>query len=135
MRGKLKKGKEQICESINYGDYSLRKFFEEAKKQPWYENTVFILCADHTSATSSAIYSQRTEMFKIPILFFHPKKLIHPKKETQFFQHIDILPTLLDLLNIEKKYYSMGNSYYQKHEPEQLPIWKEPIITSEITIY
>ncbi len=120
MRGKLKKGKEQICESINYGDYSLRKFFEEAKKQPWYENTVFILCADHTSATSSPIYSQRTEMFKIPILFFHPKKLIQPKKETRFFQHIDILPTLLDLLNIEKKYYSMGNSYYQKHEPEAI---------------
>ena len=118
MRGKLKKGKEQICESINYGDYSLRKFFEEAKKQPWYENTLFILCADHTSATASPVYSQRTEMFKIPILFFHPKKLIQPKKETKFFQQIDILPTVLDLLNVETKFYSFGNSYFQKHEPE-----------------
>ncbi len=118
MRGKLKKGPEPICESISYGDYSLRKFFEEAKKQPWYENTVFVLCADHTPATESALYSQRTEMYKIPILFFHPKKLIQPKKETRFFQHIDILPTLLDLLNIETRVYSLGNSYYQRSEPE-----------------
>lgn len=120
MRGKLKKGKEQICESISYGDFSLRKFFEMAKKQPWYENTVFVLCADHTSATTSPIYSQRTEMFKVPILFFHPKGLIQPKKETRFFQHIDILPTLLDLLNVKKTYYAFGNSYYQSSEGEAI---------------
>lgn len=120
MRGKLKKGPEPICESINYGDYSLRRFFEEAKKQPWYENTVFVLCADHTPATESSLYSQRTEMYKIPILFFHPKGLIKPKKETRFFQHLDILPTLLDMLDVETEYYSFGNSYYQNTRSEAI---------------
>lgn len=120
MRGKLKKGPEPICESISYGDYSLRRFFEEAKKQPWYSNTIFVLCADHTPATNSPLYSQRTEMYKIPILFFDPQGRIQPKKETRFFQHIDILPTLLDLLNIETTFYSFGNSYFQKSEPESI---------------
>lgn len=120
MRGKLKKGPEPICESISYGDYSLRKFFEEARKQPWYENTVFVLCADHTPATESPLYSQRTEMYKIPILFFDPKGRIKPAKETRIFQHLDIMPTLLDLLNIEIQYYSFGNSYYQKSDPEAI---------------
>lgn len=118
MRGKLKKGPEPICESISYGDYSLRRFFEEAKKQPWYNHTIFVICADHTPATASPLYSQRTEMYKIPILFFDPQGRIQPKKETRFFQHMDILPTLLDLLNIGTTYYSFGNSYYQKTDPE-----------------
>lgn len=118
MQGKLKKGKYPICESISYGDYSLRKFFEMAKKQPWYENTIFVLCADHTPAAEDAEYAQRTEMYKIPILFFDPKGRISAKKETQFFQHTDIFPTLLDLLNIKTKYYAFGNSYFQKPNGE-----------------
>lgn len=118
MQGKLKKGKQPIAEAIHYGDYSLRKFFEEAKKQPWYDNTIFVICADHTSSTDSPLYGQRTEMYKIPILFFHPKGYITPKVETDFFQHTDILPTLLDMLNVKIDYYSMGQSYYQRNEKE-----------------
>ena len=120
MRGKLKKGKHPIAEAIHYGDYSLRKFFEEAKKQPWYDNTIFVICADHTSSTDSPLYGQRTEMYKIPILFFHPKGYIEPKIETDFFQHLDILPTLLDLLNVKTDYYSIGQSYYQRNEKEAI---------------
>ncbi|MGV3630544.1 MAG: LTA synthase family protein [Bacteroidota bacterium] len=120
MRGKLRKGPQPICESIHYGDYSLAKFFEEAKKQPWYNNTIFVLCADHTSATNSELYNQRTEMYKIPILFFDPQGRIKPQKELRVFQHVDIMPTILDLLNIRTRYYSYGQSYYQPHEPEAL---------------
>ena len=120
MQGKLKKGKHPIAETIHYGDYSLRKFFEEAKKQPWYNNTVFVICADHTSSTDSPLYGQRTEMYKIPILFFHPKGYIKPKLETDFFQHLDILPTLLDLLNVKTDYYSIGQSYYQRDDKEAI---------------
>lgn len=113
MKGKLKKGKYPICESIAYADYSLKKFFEEARKQPWYNNTIFILCADHTNAPETSLYSQRTEIFKIPILIFDPQQRITPQKETVFFQHIDIFPTLMDLLNIKTSFYAIGNSYYQ----------------------
>jgi phosphoglycerol transferase MdoB-like AlkP superfamily enzyme len=120
MRGKLKKGKQPIAQAIHYGDYSLRKFFEEAKKQPWYDNTIFVICADHTSSTDSPLYGQRTEMYKIPILFFHPKGYIKPKVESEFFQHTDILPTLLDMLNVKIDYYSMGQSYYQRNEKEAI---------------
>jgi phosphoglycerol transferase MdoB-like AlkP superfamily enzyme len=118
LKGKLLKGPQQICESIHYGDYSLEKFFKEAKKQDWYENTLFILCADHTSATVNPVYNQRTEMFKIPIVFFHPKGYLPKRKEERIFQQLDIMPTVLDLLNIKKSYYAYGNSYYDSIEPE-----------------
>jgi phosphoglycerol transferase MdoB-like AlkP superfamily enzyme len=120
MRGKLRKGPQQICESIHYGDYSLKKFFEEAKKQPWFQNTVFVLCADHTSATNSETYNQRTEMYKIPIIFYDPSGKIKAQKVETVFQQIDIMPTLLDLLNVKMNYYSFGQSYYQNTEPEAL---------------
>jgi phosphoglycerol transferase MdoB-like AlkP superfamily enzyme len=118
MRGKLRKGPQPICEATHYGDYSLRKFFETAKKQPWYKNTVFVLCADHTAATINPKYNQRTEMYKIPIVFFDPSGRLKKEKNEELFQQIDILPTLLDVLNIKTNYYSFGNSYFQKHDKE-----------------
>ena len=120
MRGKLLKGNEPICEAIAYGDYSLRKFFETAKKQPWYKNTVFVLCADHTAATNNPKYNQRTEMYKIPIVFFDPSGRLNKEKNQDLFQQVDILPTLLDVLNIKTNYYSYGNSYFQTHEKESV---------------
>jgi len=112
-RGKLRKGKEPICEAIHYADESLRLFFETAKKQPWFSNTLFVLCADHTPATKSSYFNQRTQLFKIPIVFYHPSGKIAPKKVTTAFQHLAIYPTVLDLLNIKANYYSFGTSYFQ----------------------
>ena len=118
MRDKVKKGPQPICASINYSDYSLREFFKEAKKQPWFNNTLFVICADHTPATNSLFFSQRTQMYKIPIVFYHPKKLVKPKREKKIFQQLDILPTVLDLVNVKTKFYSYGKSYYSKSDRE-----------------
>ncbi|TNE55455.1 MAG: alkaline phosphatase family protein [Bacteroidetes bacterium] len=120
MRGKLKTGKEPICQSINYGDYSLRKFFEQAQKESWYENTLFVICADHTCSTNDPLYNQRTEMYRIPIMFFDPKGRVQALREKRIFQQLDIMPTLLDLLNIDTKLYAYGNSYFQQEEGEAI---------------
>jgi phosphoglycerol transferase MdoB-like AlkP superfamily enzyme len=116
MRGKLRKGKEPICEAIHYGDYSLKLFFEEAKKQAWFENTLFILCADHTASSTNPIFNQRAEMYKIPIIFYHPKGLLPHEKKRELIQQIDIYPTILDLLNLDTKFYSFGKSAFKNIE-------------------
>ena len=120
MKGKLKKGKEPICEAISYADYALKKFFETAKKQPWFNNTLFVLCADHTPASNDPLFNTREKMYQIPIVFYHPKGYVKPSKEKQIFQQIDIFPTVLDLLNQKTKIYSYGNSYYQKTNKEAI---------------
>jgi phosphoglycerol transferase MdoB-like AlkP superfamily enzyme len=120
MLDKVKQGPHPICASINYGDYALKKFFEEAEKQPWFDNTLFVICADHTPASNSVYYSQRTQMYRIPILFYHPKKTIPVKREKKIFQQLDILPTVLDFINIKEKYYSFGTSYFQKSNREAI---------------
>lgn len=118
MRTKVKQGSQQLCASLNYGDIALRKFFEEAKKQPWYDNTLFVVLADHSPASITPLFSQRTHLYRIPIAFYHPKGLLKKGKSTKIFQQLDIYPTLLDLLNIDESYYSYGTSLYQQPERE-----------------
>lgn len=120
MRLRVKKGPQPICASINYGDIALKKFFDEAKKQPWYDNTLFVIVADHSPATIDPLYSQRRFMYQIPIVFYHPKKLLPIRKEPIIFQQLDILPTILDLVNVKTKFYSYGQSYYKTTEREAI---------------
>jgi len=111
---KLPEGKHPMAKSIAYADMSLRLFFEEAKKQPWYENTVFVICADHTPAGASVRYNRRIGMYQIPIAFFDPQGQIEPEVNSQLFNHIDIMPSLLDLTGYSKDVYTFGNSFFHK---------------------
>jgi phosphoglycerol transferase MdoB-like AlkP superfamily enzyme len=118
MRKQVDTGKDPIAASIHYADISLRRFFETAKKQPWFDNTLFVLVADHTPATTNPIYNERRFMYQIPIAFYHPKKKLPIQREPILFQQLDILPTVLDLLNIESTFYSYGKSYFKTTERE-----------------
>jgi phosphoglycerol transferase MdoB-like AlkP superfamily enzyme len=120
MKSQVKKGPQQICASISYGDISLKRFFDEAKKQPWYNNTLFVLCADHTPASSTEFYNQRSMMYRVPILFYHPGGKLEKKREKMVFQQLDIMPTALEMLNIETTIYSFGKSYYDKGSREAI---------------
>lgn len=105
-------GPQPLCASISYGDLSLRLFFEEAKKQPWYNNTLFVICSDHTPGTTTPFYNLRTQLYQIPIAFYHPGGKLPKEQQYKIVQQVDIYPTILDLLNIDEKYYSFGNSIY-----------------------
>lgn len=92
--------------SIRYSDYSLQKFFEYASKLSWFENTIFIITSDHT------LYNSRTDFFTtyhIPLLIYSPKH-ISPSVNNKISSQVDILPTVIDLLNISTVHSSMGIS-------------------------
>ncbi len=96
-------GPIDILKSIAYADFSLKKFFEEAEKQAWYQNTLFVVTADHTQKNYLPAYDNEVSKWKVPILFFHPQ-FPWPKVDTdQIVQHIDILPSILDFLDIKPK--------------------------------
>lgn len=113
--GKFPKGNSAIQESIAYTDYSLMKFFENAKKQRWYKNTLFVISADHTSSDGDQ-ESDKTNIgkFRIPILFFDPSNPNLVGTNTKNFQQIDIMPSILDYLNIKTKMVNFGKSYKAK---------------------
>jgi phosphoglycerol transferase MdoB-like AlkP superfamily enzyme len=113
-KGKFPKGTLAIHESIGYTDYSLREFFRSAKKQAWYENTLFIITGDHTQMSEKEEYKNIIGEFNVPLLIFHPQNKFHKMDTVKITQHTDIMPTVLDYLNItnEKQLY-FGRSVFE----------------------
>jgi phosphoglycerol transferase MdoB-like AlkP superfamily enzyme len=81
---------------VKYTDYAMKKFFEMAKKQPWYNTTVFVILADHC-ASSSGKTELPIDKYRIPGMIFDPAK--QPEICNKMMSQIDIMPTLFGLLN------------------------------------
>ena len=93
---------------IRYVDNALRLFFETAKKQPWYENTIFVLTADHTNMNSEPMYQTELGVCSVPILIFDPSGDIQPERRHCIAQQIDIMPTVLSYIGYNKPYVAFG---------------------------
>lgn len=112
FKSKVKSGPEPICATLSYVDLALKAFFDKAKKQVWFKNTLFVICADHTGPTIRSEKATLDLRYRIPIAFYDPSGKLKPEKPSVSFQQIDIYPTILDLLNIKSGYYSIGSSYF-----------------------
>ncbi|MFA6925084.1 MAG: LTA synthase family protein [Bacteroidales bacterium] len=110
-KNKFKKGKLKIHESIGYADYSLRKFFNIASKSKWFNNTLFVITADHTSEAEHPAFSNVVGEHEIPLLFYmHSNSLKGTNNEIA--QQIDIMPSVLDFLNYPQEFVSFGVSLF-----------------------
>ena len=100
-------GKLEIHKCIRYTDMAIGKFFETASKQPWFENTIFVLTSDHTNGSDHDYYQTDLGGFCSPIIIFEPS---HPKGQMidKIAQQIDILPTILGMLGYQKPYFGFG---------------------------
>lgn len=103
-------GGRPIHKCVRYTDLALRRFFERASHEPWYQNTVFVLVADHTNQNSHDVYKTDLGLYSIPIIFFTPDGSIKPAmRDDVIAQQTDITPTLLHLLGYERPYLAFGN--------------------------
>ncbi len=116
-KGKFKKGNLPINETIMYADYALKQFFDLAKTMPWYNNTVFVITADHTSEAVNPFFQNRVGQYTIPIVVFSPSLDI-PISQGITAQQTDIMPTILDLLHYPHPFIAFGNSLLQPNEPK-----------------
>ena len=97
---------------VKYTDYSLRLFFEMAKKQDWYKNTVFVIIADHC-ASSAGKTELPMEKYRIPAMVFS-EGYIQPQKFDKLMSQIDIMPTLFGLLNFNYQSKFLGQDVLKK---------------------
>jgi len=103
------KGNLEIHKCVAYTDYSLKKFFNQAKKEPWFNNTIFIMVADHCNYMYYDEYKKPLNRFAIPILIYKPNSDLKGVN-TDFAQQIDIYPTILDMIGYKKPFRSWGRS-------------------------
>jgi phosphoglycerol transferase MdoB-like AlkP superfamily enzyme len=106
-QGKFPKGPLQVQEPMGYTDMSIRKFFDSARKMPWYNNTLFVLCADHATVSYLPDYQTIQGYYSIPILFYYPGGNLKGKSN-KLIQQIDIMPTVLNYLNYDQPYFAFG---------------------------
>lgn len=108
-------GPIEILKTISYTDFALKQFFAEAEKKPWFKDTLFIVTADHASMHYRPEWDNEAGSYRIPLFLYHPS-FEWPKVDTEkVVQHVDILPTVLDYLNIpspEKNY--LGSSLFSE---------------------
>lgn len=109
--GKFRKGKLPIQESIMYTDYSLGEFFETIKKMSWFENTLFVFTADHTSEGYYPYYQTNAGQYAIPIIFYRHNSDLKGRAPG-IAQQTDIMPSILAYLGYNKPFIAFGNNVF-----------------------
>ena len=106
--------------AVKYTDHAIAKFLEEARSKPWFENTIFVIVADHC-ASSAGRTELPVENYRIPLLIYAPG-LIEPAKINTLGSQIDYAPTLFGLLNwsYESEFYGKDIRLMQPDEGRAL---------------
>ena len=107
-KGKFPQGTMKIHPTVGYTDLALRQFFATAKKQPWYDNTIFVITNDHTNMRDHDEYRSSIGAFYGPIIIFDPSGEIAPGERDGIAQQIDIMPTLLNHIGYDRPYVAYG---------------------------
>ena len=94
---------------IRYTDMAIGKFFETASKQPWFNNTIFVMTSDHTNMSDHDYYQTDLGGFCSPIIIYEPgNPNCQPEMQDKIAQQIDILPTVMGMLHYPKPYFGFG---------------------------
>ena len=107
--GKFPKGDVNIHQCIGYTDFALKQFFKSAKKEPWFNNTIFVLVGDHGNTIFYDDYKKEVNKNKVAMLIYKPNsKFVGEYKD--YAQQIDLYPTILDMIGYDKPFRSWGRS-------------------------
>lgn len=107
-KNQFKGGQLPIHKCIRYTDMAIGRFFESARKQPWFKNTIFILVSDHTNQSNHQQYKTDIGEFSAPFILYDPSGEIKPEKRAGIAQQTDIMPTVFGILGYNKPYLSFG---------------------------
>ena len=106
--GVFPNGKQPIHQCIGYTDHALGKFFEYAKKQDWYDHTLFVLTADHTNQVTLPEYSNAKGLYEVPIAFYSPLLEQGELRKKGSVSQTDIMPSVLAYLGYDKPFFAFG---------------------------
>ena len=113
----LPKGSHPMHQVIAYSDMALRRFFETASKQPWYENTLFVIVADHAVPGALDEYKTTSGIFRVPIILFDPRGQLVGREPHQIVSQTDLYPTILDLVGDTHPMVAFGSSVFDPNRP------------------
>ncbi|MBN4070911.1 LTA synthase family protein [Crocinitomix catalasitica] len=113
-RKRFNAGPTEMHNSIRYADYALSQFFKSVKKKEWYANTLFIIVADHTPATSKQEYYKERGNMHIPLVFHYANHPVFKGRNEKIVSQVDIMPSIMHLIGYEQAFFSFGQSVFKK---------------------
>ncbi len=119
--GKFDKGDIAIHQCIGYSDNALRLFFERIKDEPYFENTLFVITADHTSQSAYPADLNSVETFSVPIILYHPGTDLVGCRQT-IAEQIDIMPTILGYMGYDQPYLAFGRDLLNTPDEDGIAI-------------
>jgi phosphoglycerol transferase MdoB-like AlkP superfamily enzyme len=95
---------------LHYTDWAIGEFIEKFKRRKDFDDTIFMITADHALAhfQSNDPYAR----FRVPLIVYAPK-LIKPHSSQKFGAQTDLLPTIINLLDLEGSYATIGRDLFQ----------------------
>jgi len=115
---------EQYLNSLFYADWALGEFFKKAKQSGYYDNTIFILTADHVSGLGKNV--DIPSQHHIPALIIGPNIQKSINKEPG--SHVDIIPSIIDLAGWQNRHASLGTSLLEKHPDKGVFIRRNNVV-------
>jgi len=100
----------EMHKCIRYLDMSLRKFFDYAQKQTWYQNTLFVITGDHTNQSCHDEYQTDLGLYCDRVIFFDPSQELFPAEcRHAIAQQTDIMPTVLGAMHFDQPFVAFGS--------------------------
>lgn len=106
------KSKDKETQIVEYADDCIGRFLQQARRQAWFENTVFVLLADHGKIVGNVDSELPQSYNHIPLLIFG--KGIENRRYEGLATQVDLMPTLLGLLGMEYDYNGFGINLLQQ---------------------
>ena len=103
---------EQIVE---YADWSIRQFMQAARKQPWFDNTIFVFLGDHGKMVGTPECEMPQAYNHIPLII--NGEGIEAGVHDGFCGQVDVSPTILGLLNISYLQNNFGVNLLEEERP------------------
>ncbi|WP_207796413.1 LTA synthase family protein [Pseudohalioglobus lutimaris] len=102
--------RDTVNNAVKYADFAMGEFFRQAKESSYWDNTVFLVVADHNSRVRGANL--------VPIEYFHIPALIlggqvEPRTYSRLSSQIDLLPTVLGMMGVQDEHPATGHDLFR----------------------
>lgn len=109
--GRVKQAQYTRAGAVAYTDWSIGDFIKRARAKSYFDDTVFVITADHCAASAGKT-SVPINRYHIPLWIYAPKH-IQPQRVDRLMGQVDIAPTLLGLLNFSYRSRFFGYDLFQ----------------------
>jgi phosphoglycerol transferase MdoB-like AlkP superfamily enzyme len=115
---------------VRYADYALGKFLRAARQRPWFDDTIFVVIADHGARVYGA-QQIPLRTYEVPLMIYSPKH-IQPRRVETLMTQIDVAPTVLGLLGLPYQAPFFGQDVLRAPAAERVALFNH---NHDVAIY